>query len=84
VIEQGIRAVVSCCGEDSREARDLRALRESLHDRKDPQTRALFMQWLTVVEQLETADPEKVTPVQNRTVSGPGDASLPERARRRG
>ena len=82
-IEQEIRAMSSCCGEDSREARDLRALRESLHDRKDPQTRALFMQWLTVIEHLETAPPEKVTLVQDGTVSGPGDASQPERARRR-
>jgi hypothetical protein len=83
-IEQEIRAVSSCCGDDSREARDLRALREGLHDRKDPRTRALFMQWLMVIEHLETAPPEKVTLVQNGTASGPGDASQPERARRRG
>jgi hypothetical protein len=59
----------------SLEARDLRALREGLHDRKDPRTRALFMQWLTVIEHLETAPPEKVTLVQDGTVSGPVDSS---------
>jgi len=83
VIEQEIRAVSSCCGDDSREARDLRALREGLHDRKDPRTRALFMQWLTVIEHLETAPPENVTLVQDGTASGPVDSSQRKRTRRR-
>jgi hypothetical protein len=74
-VEQQIRAVTACCGENSPEAKDLQALRRNLDDPNDPKTRSLFQQWMTVVEHLETADPEKLTLVQDGTASGPVDSS---------
>jgi hypothetical protein len=82
-VEQQVRAVTACYGENSPEAKDLQALRRNLHDPNDPKTRSLFQQWMTVIEHLETAHPEKLTLVQDGTVPGPGDTSQPERARRR-
>ena len=67
-VEQQIRVATACCGENSREARDLRALRDSLKDRSDPRVRALFQQWFKVLLHMETADPETVK-------LDPGDAA---------
>ena len=81
-IDHEIRAVISCCGEDSREARDLRALRESLNDRKDPGTRALFNKWLNVLLHLETAPPESVTLAPDGTPPAAAHSPRPGRAPR--
>ena len=81
-VEQQIRVATACCGENSREAGDLRALRDSLKDPSDPRVRALFQQWLKVPMHMETADPETVTLAQEGTVPGPL-STLPSQGQRR-